>query len=99
MRNVPGHISLRVLLDLVVLEIDGKIDMRDAAPSQCGTAGDIRDLLDVRRSHDARIINGNVDICFVEIDVLLRMSIDKVMIVVPGDRKDWLPVELRIVEA
>ena len=60
--------------------------MRNAAIAKRRATSQIRDLLDVRRSHDARVINRDVHKNSVEIDILLRMRVDQVMVVMAGDR-------------
>ena len=57
----PGHVALRSLvLDLQLLQVDREGDVRDAAAGERGAAGEIGDVLDVRRAHDAHVVDGDV---------------------------------------
>src|ERR1051326_1837063 len=88
-----------MLLDFFLLKIDGKIDVGDASSAERRAAREVRNLLDVRRTHDPRVVNGDIHKELVEIDVLLSVRVDKIVIMVTGNRQDRLAIELGIVEA
>src|SRR5438552_16528946 len=73
--------------------------MRHAAIEQRRSAGEVRDVFDMCRSHDARVVLRDVHEQLVELDVLLRVGADEVVKWHPGDREHRLSVELRVVEA
>ena len=96
---MAGNVSLRAFtLDLTVLQVDRKRDVRDAAIEQRRPAGEVRHVLDVRRSHDAHAVFRDVHEDLVELDILLRVRPDQVVVGHSGDCEHRLPVELRIVQ-
>ena len=55
-----------------ILQVHRKGDVRHAAAEQRGAAGQMRDVLDVRRAHDADAVFGDVGKHLVQLDILLR---------------------------
>ncbi len=49
-------------------------------------------------SHDALIVRGNIDVQFVEIDILLVMGSDQVVKSMAGDREHRLAIAFRVVQ-
>ena len=72
--------------------------MRHTPIAERGTAGEVSHGFDMRKSHDARVVDRDIHKKFVEIDVLLCMCADKVMIMVAGNRQHRLSVELRVIQ-
>jgi hypothetical protein len=80
------------------LQIDREADVRHPAPREGHAAGERGHVLHVRRSHDALAVDRDVGEDAVEIDVLLREGADQIVKVMPGDRENRLPVELRVIQ-
>jgi len=60
-RGVARNVSPRALIsDLSFLQVDGKGDVRDAAPQERRPARQMCDVLDVRRPHDADAVLGDI---------------------------------------
>ena len=83
----------------MLLQIDGEIDVRDAAITKRRAARQMSHLFDVRRSHDSGVVDRDVHEDTIEVDVLLRMSINQIMIVMPRDRQHRLAVKLGVIES
>jgi hypothetical protein len=94
--DVP--LGARVLLELLVLQIDGEVDVRDAPVDERAPAGEVRHARDVGGSHDPRVVHREVLEDPAEIDVLLPEGVDEVVVLVARDREHGLTVHLRIVE-
>src|SRR5918999_6600605 len=94
-RDIP----LGAFLDVMFLQIDREVDMRDAPIAERGATRQMRHLLDVRRSHDSGVVNCYIHKDAIEIDVLLRMSVYQIMVMVAGDRQDRLAIELCVIQS
>jgi len=68
-----------------------------AAARGCA-ARELHDVFNVRRSHDARVVNADVHEQLVELDILLGVGVHEVMILQAGDGEHWRAVELGVVE-
>jgi hypothetical protein len=71
---------------------------RDAAAGNSRPAGELGDVLHVRRPHHAGAVDRDVREHAIEVDVLLRERVDQVVKVMAGDGEHGLAVELRVVE-
>ena len=97
--GVPRDVPLRPLsVDLALLQVDRKGDMRYAAIEQCRPARQVRDVLDMCRPHDSRVVLRDIHEELVELDVLLREGADEVVKGHPRDRQHRLAVEFRVVQ-
>ena len=64
-------------LAFMLLQVDGKVDVRHAAIAKRGAAGQIGHVLHMRRPHDARVVDRRHPEHLVEFDVLLRVRVDR----------------------
>ena len=87
------------LVGLHLLHVHRDRDVRDPVVGQRRATGEVDDVLDVRGTHDARVVLADVYEEAVELDVLLRVGADQVVIGQSGDREHGLAVELGVVEA
>ena len=92
LRHFPG-------IDLVLLRIDRYGDVRHPTIGQRAPACQVRDVLDMIRSHDARVVHGDIHEDFIQLHVLLRIGMNEVVILKAGHGKNGLSVELRIIQA
>ena len=53
----------------------------------------------MRRPHHARAVNRNIQKHAVEVDILLRMRVDQIVKMMPGDREHRLAVHLRVIKS
>src|SRR5262252_8746523 len=96
MRDVPARSLL--LLDFLFLKINRKCDMSYAVIGECRPTSQVRNVLDMRRAHNAFVEHGDIHEELVEGDILLGVCTDKIVKLKTGDRQYWLSVELGIVE-
>ena len=73
--------------------------MRHAPIGESSATREIGDVLYMVRSHDARVVHRDIHKNFVELDVLLRMSVYEIVILQSRERENRGAIELRIVEA
>ena len=73
--------------------------MAHGAVAEGRAAGQIGDVADVRRSHDALVIGGHVHEDPVQVDVLLGVGADQVVKGMAGDGQHRLAVHLGIIKA
>jgi hypothetical protein len=98
--RVTGDVSLRPLaFDLPLLQVYREGDVRHAAPQQGRSAREVCDVLDMRRTHHADAVLGDVGEHFVELDVLLRAGADQIVVRHPRDRQHGLTIQLGVVQA
>ena len=64
--------------------------MRDAALGERGAAGEVDDVLDVRRAHDPRVVDRDIHEQLVELDILLGVRVHQVVELHAGDRQHGL---------
>ena len=64
-----------------------------------GATGDVRHVIDVVRSHHARIVNRYIHEHAVEVDVLLPLRVDQIMIVMARNGQHRLPIHFGIIQA
>jgi hypothetical protein len=95
---VPGAIARGSLSAFLLLKVDLKIDVRDAPVRQRRPAREARDVFHVCGAHDAARVDADVLEDAVQVHVLLRMRVDEIVVMVPGDGEDGLPVELGVVK-
>ena len=91
--HVPGDVALRARVrarPAVDCMSTGHGDVRHAAAGQRRAAGELDDVLDVRRAHDPRVVDADVHEQLVELDVLLRVGADQVVVLQAGDREHRL---------
>ena len=81
-----------------VLDVLRDRDVRDGATGSAVLIASSTTLYNVRRSHHALVVGGDVHEQLVEIDVLLIMRADQIVERVPRDRQHGLAVALRVVE-
>ena len=81
------------------MQVDREINVRNAPAAERGAASQMRDIVDVFRSHHAGVVNRHVHEYAIQINILLRVRIDQIVIVVPGNRQDRLAVQLRIIKS
>ena len=81
------------------LHVDRHGDVRHATIGERGASRELNDVLGVLRAHDAGIVDADIHVQFVELDVLLRVGMQEVVELEPGDGEHRLPVELGVVEA
>src|SRR2546429_55220 len=62
-------------------------------------ARQLRDITDMLRTHHPRAVQSHVHEELVQVHVLLRVSVNQVMEVMPCNRDDRLAVELRVIKA
>lgn len=81
-RHVVSHIASGWLglFDALLLNIHGDRDMRDGALGDCHATRERHGVVDMRRAHDARRVDGDVGEQFSEIDILLRKGVDEIVI-------------------
>src|SRR5437764_7211378 len=92
-------VSLRAhLVDRQFLHVDRHRHMRDAAIGEGRAAGELDDVLGVRRTHDAVVVFADIDEELVELDILLRLGGQQVVELKPGDRQYRDTVEFGVVE-
>jgi hypothetical protein len=98
-RSMVRHVALGsfALLYFHLLYIDREADVRHGAIGERGAAGEVRQVLDVRRSHHALVILRDVHKSLVEFDVLLRESSDQVVKLHSGDGEHRSAVELGVI--
>ncbi|HVJ77973.1 MAG TPA: hypothetical protein VM620_09070 [Hyphomicrobium sp.] len=73
--------------------------MSHAAVRECSTASEIDDVFGVGRSHDTRIVDGDVHEQFVEFHVLLGVCVEQVMELQTRNGQHRRTIELRVIEA
>ena len=84
--------------DALLLYVHGNGDMRHCALRDGDAAGERHGVVDVRCTHDARRIGGDIGEQLAEIDVLLREGTDEVVIGHSRDGDHRCLVELGVVE-
>jgi hypothetical protein len=87
------------LASVLLLQVHREVDVGHALVRERGAAREVRDVLDVRGSHDAGRVDAHVLEHPIEIDILLGVCVDQVVEMMPGDGDDGLPVHLGVVEA
>ncbi len=98
-RRVVLHVARRPrCARLHLLDIDREREVGDPAIGERGPAGQVGDVLDVRRSHDALVELGHVHEEAVEGHVLLGVGADEIVIGHAGDGEHRLTVERGVVE-
>jgi hypothetical protein len=70
-----------------------------AAPARRGSTRELHHIFDMRRSHDAGIVNTYIHEQFVELDILLSVGVYEVMILQAGDGEHGRAIELGVVES
>jgi hypothetical protein len=65
--------------------------VRDASPTQRGSACQIRYVRHVGAAHDARVEDGDILEQAIEVNILLGMRVDQIVECVPGDREHAWP--------
>ena len=96
-RNVATR--ARLIVGRPLLYVLWYRDVRDGASRERSLDRLVDDVHDVRGTHDALIVRGDVDEELVEVDVLLVMRADEIVKCVARDREHGLTVALRVVEA
>ena len=96
LRDVMRHVARRphVLRHRLVLHVDRDGDMRHAAIGERGPAGERHDILDMRRAHDPRVVDGDVHEKLVELHVLLRVGVEQIVELQAGDGEHRRPSSL-----
>ena len=95
-RDVALRALLLLALHLLKINRDG--DVRNLPIGERHTAGEIHYILNVSWSHDALVVNRDIDKELVERDVLLRVSSDEIVILQASDGQHRSAVELGIIE-
>jgi hypothetical protein len=72
--------------------------MRYASLGKRCPASQIRNILDVVRTHNACVIRCHIDEKLVQLDVLLAVSVDEVVVLKPRDRQHWLSIQFRVIK-
>jgi hypothetical protein len=96
---VALHIHLRPLLiaRIGVLEVGWEGDVGNAAVGQCGTDGEVGEIDDMGRAHDALVEAGHVLEQVIRVDVLLVHRPDQVVVRHARDRQHRGLVHLGVV--
>ena len=99
--HVIGDIAFGadVFGDRLRLHVHRHRDVRDAAIGKRGAACQLHHVLDVVRSHHARVIYAHVHEQPIEIHILLGERVDQIVKLQTRDCEDRLPVELGVIEA
>jgi hypothetical protein len=97
--SVMQNVSRRtVSIDLQLLHVDRHRQVRYASIGKCCPASQIRNILDVVRTHNACVVCRHIDEKLVQLDVLLAVSVDEVVVLKPRDRQDWLSIQFRVIK-
>src|SRR3979490_858729 len=72
--------------------------MRHTMPARSGSAGELHDVFDMRRPHDAGVVDTDIHEQLVELDVLLGVGVHEVVILQTGDGEHGRAVELGVIE-
>ena len=101
LRDVVRHVARRshVLRDRLVLHVDRHGDMRHAAIGERSPAGERHDIGRMGRAHDARVVDGDVHVKLVELHVLLREGVEKVVELEAGDGEHRRLIEFGVIES
>src|SRR5579863_3260757 len=86
------------LLDLFLLDVNRKCDVRYGVVGKRGPACQFSDVLHMRRTHNAFVKNGDVHVKLVECHILLREGSDQIVKLKSCDRQNRLVVEFGVVE-
>jgi hypothetical protein len=98
-RSMMGNIAFRAQpLGAHRLHIHRESDVGHATVAQGRAAGEVSNVLNMRRTHNASIIDSHIGKEPVELHILLGVGTNQVMIGQASQREDWLAVELGIVE-
>src|SRR5262245_29335509 len=92
------RISFRPIIRFLFLEIYREINVCDPTVAERLTAGEIRHVLYMGDSHHPGAIERNVRKDAIEVDILLRVSVDEIVEMMPGQSQHRLAVQLRVVE-
>ena len=98
--DMVGHVSggARVGLERERLDVDGHRDVGNPATAHGSAAGKLDDILDMRRSHDARVVDADIHEQLVELHILLGVGGHEVVILQAGNGEHRCAVELGVVE-
>src|SRR5256885_333376 len=88
-----------VLVEFLVLQIDGTTDVRDAAGRERGAARRVDERACVPGAEDLLVVGGDVLEERQQIDFLLVPHAHEVVVGLPGDGEHRRAIELRVVEA
>jgi hypothetical protein len=91
-------LALFVLLELLLLEVNGASDVGDGARRERGATGGVDQAVDLGRAHDLLIEIRDVLEEREEIDLLLIVHAKQVVIRLSCDCENGSSVELRVVE-
>ena len=100
MGGVVRHISLGGMfaVGFHVLHVHGKSDVSHFSIGERGAASQVHHVLQVRGSHDARVVRSHVHEKAVEGDILLGKGVIQIVKGKSGNRQHRLAVELGIIE-
>jgi hypothetical protein len=83
----------------VGLDVDQHRDVCHAAIGERRPTGELDHVLDMRGTHDPRVVHAHVHEQLVEFDILLGVGMQKIVELQAGYREDRLTVELCVIEA
>jgi hypothetical protein len=94
-----GHIPGRtVSIGFQFLHVDRHRKVGYASVGQRRPASQIRNILDVVRTHNARVVGRHIDEKLVQLDILLAVRVDEVVVLKSGDRQHRLSIQFRVIK-